>query len=82
MSPEVYDLLVDSIKEIKTDISSLRTKIETDIANLRDKMQQEHKTLGDRVGRLEHHEKFTRYLFGGGAALITLTLRELIPKIF
>lgn len=68
--PEVYNLILDSIKEVKSDI-----------ANLRDKMGQEHKELGDRVGKLEHDERVTRYIFCGAATLITLLLREFIPKI-
>ena len=71
MPRDVTDLLTDGLNEVKIQIEAMR-----------DQMHQEHKALGDRVGKLEYHEKITRYVFGGGAALITLALREVIPKIF
>ena len=68
---EVSDLIYDSIGELKQDIKNLHTQ-----------MHKEHAELGERVTTLEYQAKITKWFFGAGGALLTLVVREIIPKIF
>ena len=71
MPKEVTDLLIDGLTEVKVQIQEMRKE-----------MHEEHKALTERVVRLEHQERITRWLFAAGGALIMLTARELIPRFF
>lgn len=70
MPTEVTDLLLDMMNELKADVQSLRKQ-----------MHEEHAELSERVGRLEHDGRVTRWMFGAGGALLMFTARELLPKL-
>ena len=46
-----------------------------------DKIEEELDDVKDRITRIEHSEKVTRWMFGGGGVAISLILREAVPMI-
>lgn len=68
---EAIDFISDSISELRQDIRNLHIQ-----------MHNEHTELGKRVTSLEYQGKITKWIFGAGGALLTLVLREIVPKLF
>ena len=67
---EVTDMLISRIDDLKQDLHEFRKQ-----------MSAEHKDLLERVIKLEHEEKFTRYVFACVGGVIALIAREVIPKL-
>lgn len=74
---EITDLLYDLVSEVKNEVRDMRN----DMRQEHEKLEKEVINLGKEVNTLQHQEKITRWIFCGIGALLTLAVRELIPKI-
>lgn len=74
--PEVVDLLQKTNDEIKAELLRVNSQLRADHVEVNRKLV----ALSERVQSLEHSEKITRWLFGGGGAILALCARELIVK--
>ena len=71
MSEKVQDLILKRLDEVSDHIDALRTQ-----------MHKEHAELRERVIRLEHDNKVTRWIWAGAGAVLAVCIRELLPRIF
>ena len=76
MSTEVVDLLQKSVDDLKVEMQRMHSQLREDHIEVNRKLV----SLSERVQALEHSEKITRWLFGGGGAVLALCARELIVK--
>ena len=77
MPKDTFDFLTETLGEVKTELRNLRHTMQEEHKALSEKVTQ----LSERVLRLEHEEKVTRWFFAGGGAVIAIVMRELIPKV-
>ena len=70
MPKEQIDIIEEGLNELKADVRGLR-----------EQMTKDHQALLERVIRLEHHEKLTRWFFAIGGTAGGFIIRELLGRI-
>ena len=69
MPVEVVDMLRDGLEEIRQDV-----------ANLRAQMSEEHRKLGERVAKLEQHQRTLTWVLAPTCLAIGAAIRELLIR--
>lgn len=76
MSTEVVDLLQKSVDDLKVEMQRMHSQLREDHIEVNRKLT----SLSERVQSLEYSERLTRWIFGGGGAVLALVIRELLVK--
>lgn len=77
MHQDTFDLFTKVMADLHTEVRELRKTMHNEHQQLADKVD----SLTQRVARLEHEERITRWIFAGIGAGIALLLREVLPKL-
>ena len=89
MDNEVRDMIRAGISEVEKQLLDSMAEIRRDISQMQSNMMREHRELGERVARLETMMSTTRWWYAGlgGAVLLGLkevvfwAVRDLMPKL-
>ena len=72
----MVDFLADSVRRLEASLEAARLQMEREHKELRQAVAE----MDKRIQSLEQSEKITRWLFGGGGAVLALCLRELLVR--